>query len=65
MTERPSSIRVPEVERYVTREQLAELMGISVKTVDRLVHEGMPSVTWGKRTRRFRPSIAIQWARAR
>ena len=57
------SLRVPEVERYVSRQELAELMGVSVATVDRLVAQGMPSVTWGRRTRRFKPSVALQWAR--
>lgn len=58
-----SSLPAPEVERYVSRQELAGLMGVSVKTVDRLVAAGMPSVTWGRRTRRFRPSVALQWAR--
>jgi len=49
-------------ERYVTRERLAELMGVSVKTVDRLVARGMPSETWGLRCRRFLPSVAMRWA---
>jgi hypothetical protein len=40
------------------------MMGVSIDTVDRLVADGMPSVTWGRRTRRFRPSIAIAWAAA-
>ena len=52
-------------ERYVSRYQLAGLMGVSVATVDRMVVEGMPSVTWGRRTRRFRPSVAIGWAAER
>jgi hypothetical protein len=34
-------------ERYVSRAELAALMGVSLATVDRLVAEGMPSVTWG------------------
>lgn len=55
---------VPEPERYVTRRELARLMGVSVTTVDRLVRAGMPSETWGRRARRFRPSVAIAWARA-
>jgi hypothetical protein len=50
------------VERYVSRYELARLMGVSIATVDRMVAEGMPSVTWGRRTRRFRPSVAIGWA---
>jgi phage terminase Nu1 subunit (DNA packaging protein) len=52
-------------ERYVGRRELAEIMGVSLATVDRLVAEGMPSVTWGRRTRRFRPSAAISWASER
>lgn len=53
------------VEPYVSRCELARLMGVSVATVDRMVAEGMPSVTWGRRTRRFRPSVAIDWATER
>lgn len=49
-------------ERYVARAELAAIMGVSLATVDRMVAEGMPSVTWGRRTRRFRPSAAISWA---
>ncbi len=49
-------------ERYVSRRELAALMGVSLGTVDRLVADGMPSVTWGRRTRRFRASVAIAWA---
>lgn len=49
-------------ERYVGRRELARLMGISVATVDRMVRAGMPSETWGMRTRRFLPSEALVWA---
>jgi hypothetical protein len=52
-------------ERYVSRAELAALMGVSLATVDRLVSDGMPSVTWGRRTRRFRVSVAISWASGR
>jgi excisionase family DNA binding protein len=52
-------------ERYVSRIELAEILGVSLATVDRMVAEGMPSVTWGRRTRRFRPSVAIAWAEDR
>jgi phage terminase Nu1 subunit (DNA packaging protein) len=63
---RPEAVVVPFApERYVTRVQLAEIMGVHVNTIDRLVREGMPSETWGVRARRFRPSIAIAWARTR
>jgi hypothetical protein len=49
-------------ECYVARAELAAIMGVSLATVDRMVAEGMLSVTWGRRTRRFRPSAAISWA---
>lgn len=52
-------------ERYVARAELAAIMGVSLATVDRMVADGMPSVTWGRRTRRFRPSAAISWASER
>lgn len=54
-----------EKERYVTRKQLAEIMGVSLDTIDRMVREGMPSETWGMRARRFKPSVALAWARTR
>jgi hypothetical protein len=50
-------------ENYVSRERMAEIMDVSVKTIDRLVVQGMPSETWGIRTRRFLPSVALAWAR--
>jgi hypothetical protein len=53
------------VERYVSRAELASIMAVSLATVDRMVAEGMPSVTWGRRTRRFRPSAVIAWAEDR
>ena len=56
---------VPEAERYLTRVQLAEVMGVGVATIDRMVAEGMPSETWGIRARRFRASAALAWARER
>ena len=52
----------PSPERYVSRVELAQLMGISVSTIDRLVGNGMPSVVWAKRCRRFLASEAIAWA---
>jgi hypothetical protein len=52
-------------ERYLSRFELAQVMGVSIDTVDRLVAAGMPSVTWGRRTRRFKPSVALAWAAVR
>jgi phage terminase Nu1 subunit (DNA packaging protein) len=55
----------PHSERYVTRKELAEIMGVSLRTIDTFIAEGMPSELWGQRTRRLRPSEAIRWARER
>jgi phage terminase Nu1 subunit (DNA packaging protein) len=52
-------------ENYVDRRQLADIMGVSIATIDRLVRLGMPSETWGMRARRFKPSEALAWARMR
>ncbi len=60
-----SGLPVEPVERYVTRQELAAIMHVSVGTIDNMVREGMPSTTWGRRTRRFRASTAIAWAQER
>lgn len=56
---------VPEPEAYVTRHQLAELMGVSLRTIDTFRAEGMPCEDWGLRAVRFQPSRAMAWARTR
>ncbi len=58
-----SPVPTLEPERWVTRQQLAAIMCLSVRTIDSMVEDGMPSDTWGRRTRRFLPSKAIAWAR--
>jgi predicted DNA-binding transcriptional regulator AlpA len=58
--------RMTPAERYVDARELAALMGVSTRTIKRMVAEGMPSETWGmSRTRRFLPSVAMAWARER
>lgn len=58
-------LSVQPVEHYVDRRQLANIMGVSVSTIDNMVRDGMPSVTWGRRMRRFQPSTALAWAQER
>jgi phage terminase Nu1 subunit (DNA packaging protein) len=58
-----TGIPVEQREPYRTRAQMADLMGVSVKTIDRWVAVGMPSETWGLRSRRFLASRALAWAR--
>jgi phage terminase Nu1 subunit (DNA packaging protein) len=62
---RPSIVPAP-VERYVDARELADVMGVSRRTITTWVAEGCPSETWGmSRTRRFRVSEVIAWARER
>jgi hypothetical protein len=64
VNDRPTT--VVELEPYVDARELARLMGVSERTIARMVVEGMPSETWGlKRTRRFQPSRCIAWASGR
>jgi phage terminase Nu1 subunit (DNA packaging protein) len=48
-------------DQLVKREELAEIMRVSVPTVDRMRRAGMPCVTWGRRLVRFRVADAIAW----
>jgi hypothetical protein len=57
-------VEIREIEPWITRKELAVRMGVSVRTIDRLTSAGMPSVTWGSKTRRYRASQAISWAAA-
>lgn len=63
-TAKVTGLPAVDLECYVDRKQLASIMGVSVATIDRMVVAGMPSVTWGRRTRRFKPSTALAWANA-
>lgn len=61
----PSALRaVPgrdEPEAYVDRREMARRLGLSVSMLDKMVRRGeVPSVTWGRRTRRFLPSAVIR-----
>jgi phage terminase Nu1 subunit (DNA packaging protein) len=53
------------VEPFVTRRELARIMGVSERTVARWVAAGIPSETWGLRARRFQPSRCQAWVRDR
>lgn len=57
---------VSAAERYVDARELAELMGLSERTIKRMTAAGMPSENWGmRRVRRYLPSLALAWARER
>jgi phage terminase Nu1 subunit (DNA packaging protein) len=66
MTERPQETP-PRIgpEPYLMRAEIARFMRVSTRTIDRWVLEGCPHETWGLRTKKFRPSEVIAWARLR
>jgi phage terminase Nu1 subunit (DNA packaging protein) len=51
----------PTIEPFLSRRETAMVLGVSLRTLDRFVDEGIPSKTWGIRTRVFRASEAIAW----
>lgn len=53
------------VDELVTREELAEILKVSVPTIDRMRRAGMPHHRWGRRLVRFRVREAMAWAEAR
>jgi hypothetical protein len=55
----------PATERWVTRAELAAHWRISLKTLDALVVEGLPSETWGRKMRRFNLAECEAWRRGR
>ena len=56
-----STLPAVQDEQYVTRRELAGLLGVHVATIDRLIAAGMPVLRLG-RTVRIRPSVAVRWA---
>lgn len=51
-------------EALQSREELAHLLGVTVRTVDELVRDGMPSIRV-RRRRMFDYSDVMQWLRDR
>ncbi len=48
------------LEPYMTKQQLADYLGFSVRWVEYRVHEGLPHKTIGRRLR-FQRSVVEQW----
>jgi excisionase family DNA binding protein len=60
---RPAATVQPD--RYLSRAQLALHLGVCTKTIDRMVREGCPSHTFGRRLRRFRLREVECWLERR
>jgi predicted DNA-binding transcriptional regulator AlpA len=56
---------VASPEAYVTREQLAVILGVSLSTIDRMRARGMPYRVFGRRAVRFRLSEVLAWPEER
>lgn len=52
-------------EHYVSRREMARILGVSPRQMDRYIRDGMPSETWGGRKRFFLPSATLDWAKKR
>jgi excisionase family DNA binding protein len=48
-------------EHLLTRAELAELLHCDVQTIDKMRDDGLPTITWGRRYLRFRPSAVMAW----
>ena len=60
-----SLVHFPTIEPFLNRKETAKVLGVSLRTLDRFVREGLPCETWGLRSRVFRASEAVVWARNR
>lgn len=52
---------IQQLEPFVTRVQLAEHLGVSMKTIERWEKRGLPHHRWGPRIIRYRVSEAKLW----
>jgi hypothetical protein len=69
-TSRARALPVPQPEAYLDRKGIAAFMCVHISCIDKWLTEEppIPSEKWGpSRTsaRRFKPSLAVQWARER
>ena len=52
-------------EPFLRRAEIAKFMGVSVRMIDYWAAQGCPHETWGMRTKTFRPSEVVAWAKQR
>ena len=60
---RPAATVAPD--RYLNSVELAAHLGCHPRTVSRMVREGLPSYTFGRRMRRFRLREVEDWLERR
>jgi hypothetical protein len=64
MTVHPIRPMPQQREPELTRKQLADMLQVSLRTIDKWTKAGMPSVRYGQRVRRYQASSALAWAAA-
>ncbi len=47
--------------RLANRQDIADLLGVSRRTIDTLCTQGLPHLLLGKRTARFNPDEVLAW----
>jgi excisionase family DNA binding protein len=60
---RPRATLAPD--RYLNPVELADHLGVCTRTISRMVREGCPSHTFGRRLRRFRLAEVEEWLERR
>ena len=53
----------PTLPGLLNRAEVAELLGVSKRTIDNLVTQGLPYVLLGRRTARFDPAEVMAWVK--
>ena len=53
----------PALPGLLNRTKVAELLGVSKRTIDNLVTQGLPYVLLGRRTARFDPAEVMAWVK--
>jgi len=53
----------PALPGLLNRAEVAELLGVSKRTIDNLVTQGLPYVLLGRRTARFDPAEVMAWVK--
>jgi excisionase family DNA binding protein len=60
---RPTATVVPD--HYLNAAELADYLGVCTRTISRMVREGCPSHSFGRRLRRFRLPEVEDWLERR
>jgi hypothetical protein len=63
--EAPLEEATPQLEKLLTLDQVADLLSIGRDKKEQLIEMGLPTISFGERTVRVRPSAYVQWLLSR